>query len=317
MAKKIIINIIVIGITVIVAWKSASYIAEKIHFKRYLKENQKTVAVKGKILIRSQRPEEWGTYIIEEGKMRYLGSGVRRFCLGGKATLAVGDRKFGIIDLQNKIIQEIPFSEEYSPFDFDMSADGTSIVFSSSKGSRLSDLYLLDIDTGDIKRLTRQVDAYYPRFSSDGTKIAFEGTWYIDKKFPLTVYIINRDGTGLKNILRGKRDAGAQPSWSPDDSKIVFISSEAEEENSSVFIYDIKKEKVRRITEVMDCRHPCFSPDGNMIAYAATKPGALGYGSNIFAIDLEQGGEPIRLTPLEQLDKFPRWATDEYPDWEQ
>lgn len=87
------------------------------------------------------------------------------------------------------------------------------------------DLYLLDLATGVVSRLT-DLDGGIgsPEFSPDGRAIAF--TWHEEGRgHPrANIYFINADGTGLSAVTASTGARNVQPSWSPDGSRIVFMS---------------------------------------------------------------------------------------------
>ena len=62
-----------------------------------------------------------------------------------------------------------------------------------------------------------------PEWSHDGTRIAFTSDKDTDVSRNLDIYIINKDGTGLRRFTT--QDAqDYYPTWSPDDSQLVFIT---------------------------------------------------------------------------------------------
>lgn len=181
------------------------------------------------------------------------------------------------------------------------SPDGTTIVFSSLRdgyGRELSDeekkllevnpsyfaeLYLMDADGGNVRRLTN-APGYDggPFFSHDGTKII----WRRFDKHGLTadVFTMNADGTGERRIT----DFGAV-SWAPyfthDDSAIVFASNKLGFANFEVFAVDVlgEKEPVRlTYTEGFDGL-PVPTPDGKQLFWTSTRGKLMG--GQIFAAD--------------------------------
>jgi TolB protein len=81
------------------------------------------------------------------------------------------------------------------------SPDGTTIAFEAA-----GDLYLIDADTGRVRKLT---DGVGPVWSPDGARIAF---------FRDGLFTIGRDGSGQRRLAPG---AGAA-SWSSDGGSLVF-----------------------------------------------------------------------------------------------
>ena len=61
-----------------------------------------------------------------------------------------------------------------------------------------------------------------PQWSPDGKQIAF--SMYVPKFRTDNVFVVNADGTGLKNLIDTRRFA-ADPAWSPDSSRIAFVAA--------------------------------------------------------------------------------------------
>jgi TolB protein len=59
-----------------------------------------------------------------------------------------------------------------------------------------------------------------PAWSPDGRRIAFV-KWAPYPRVASAIYVINRDGTGLRR-LRGTLRAAGSPTWSPDGRRIAF-----------------------------------------------------------------------------------------------
>src|SRR5580700_502080 len=95
----------------------------------------------------------------------------------------------------------------------DVSPDGKQIVFDI-----LGDLYLLPIQGGEAKALTTGMPwDCQPRFSPDGKQIAFIS----DKTGSDNIWLINNDGTGLKQVTEETDFLLGSPAWTPDGNYIV------------------------------------------------------------------------------------------------
>jgi Tol biopolymer transport system component len=115
------------------------------------------------------------------------------------------------------------------------SPDGTKIVFHSDKDNpnRLG-IYVMNADGSAITRLTTGTSniEYNPSFSPNGTKILFTARVFdpvsTQHKMP-QIFTINSDGTGTTQLTNFTNSSNmyniVDLSWSPDGSKIAFISS--------------------------------------------------------------------------------------------
>lgn len=95
---------------------------------------------------------------------------------------------------------------------------GEWITFSGArKRERNVGIYVVRPNSTGLKRLTpRKWEAQYPAWSPDGKKIAFT---YV-KNGGFNVYVMNADGSGVKQLTRGGFDNW--PVWSPDSKQIAF-----------------------------------------------------------------------------------------------
>ena len=102
------------------------------------------------------------------------------------------------------------------------SPDGKRIVFNSvvvTADPWKYYIYLLDLDSGSITRLTDSGEDANPCWTPDGKKITFVS--YNSKKQGL--YTMNPDGSTVALLTSGAKYAN-YVSWSPDGSKIAFAS---------------------------------------------------------------------------------------------
>ena len=109
----------------------------------------------------------------------------------------------------------------------DFSPDGRRIVFRSRRGGN-ADIYLMNADGGDVRRLTHhEATDTMPAFSSGGDRVAF--TSLRDGNFELYTVAIDEDGrAGPPERLTTSPGHDMHPRFSPDDEWVLFTSQRAE-----------------------------------------------------------------------------------------
>jgi len=92
-------------------------------------------------------------------------------------------------------------------------------------------------------------------------QIAFSST----RDGNLEIYVMNADGNNQIR-LTNHPEADFQPSWSPDGSRIAFVS-DRNGGNDQIYVMDSSGKNVEKLTNGAFDRHPAWSPDGKRIAY--------------------------------------------------
>jgi len=116
-------------------------------------------------------------------------------------------------------------------------------------------LTVVNADGTDLRKLP--TEAYAPRWSPDGTRIAF----LRDRD----LYAISPDGTN-QDRLTAVTDVSSGPEWSPNGDRLVAQAS-----GRLVFV-DADGTDVSRTAQERVVSAPVWSPDGGRVAFAATDP---------------------------------------------
>jgi Tol biopolymer transport system component len=104
--------------------------------------------------------------------------------------------------------------------------------------------------------------AFQPRWSPDGKKIAFHG---ITPGQPWKMYFISTDGGEPQEVMTGIGDLG----WSPDGSSLIFHSGMTDFLSSSpraIHLLDLKTQQTSTVPGSEGLYSPRWSPDGRYIA---------------------------------------------------
>ncbi|MDQ3137165.1 MAG: BamA/TamA family outer membrane protein [Gemmatimonadota bacterium] len=133
------------------------------------------------------------------------------------------------------------------------SPDGTQLVFTGYDGG-ISDLYTIDRDGSDLRRLTS--DRYgdlHPVWSPDGRTIAFVSDRGPETDFKTLAFSNFRIAlydvaTGTVKTL-GRMDQGknVSPQWAPDGRSIAFVSDRSGV--SDIFLYDLGDGQIYQLTD--------------------------------------------------------------------
>jgi len=244
---------------------------------------------------------------------------------------------------------QLTYSEE-GESDAEFSPDGKYISFLSSKKADTTEntqLWLMDRRGGEAMQFTHikgDLDSY--QWSPDGKKLVLvmkdenvEETKKPKTKLPIVVdrYHFKQDIEGYVNnlnthlyilditskiitpITTGKFDESS-PSWSPDGTKITFVSNRTNEsdrnDNSDIFIVDAKAgSTIKQLTTWKGKdESPKWSKDGKYISFLrSTEDGTfVNYDQSILAV-MNPDGSNVKLLTKE-LDRpvhHPEWTQDD------
>ena len=106
-------------------------------------------------------------------------------------------------------------------------------------------------------------------FSQDGRKIVFSKLGKSEGNRRFKLYIINSDGTDIKELLDLEGMNLKDPSWSPDGKKVAFIVQKPYDKGS-LYVTHIDKPYsfLKKISDIRPAIYkPMWSPDGQEISF--------------------------------------------------
>ena len=173
------------------------------------------------------------------------------------------------------------------------------------------DICLINLDGTAVAQLTTSLgNDFWPTWSPDGSKLAFQTDRNIapahdsvPARLQLDLYVINADGTGETQISADTANE-AQPAWSPDGTKIAFVTDR--DGNNEIYVMNADGTNVRRLTtNAAADEQPAWSPDGGKIAFVSTRSG----NTDVWVMD-STGANPAPLTNDAAVDVLPVWSPD-------
>lgn len=180
-------------------------------------------------------------------------------------------------DLTPGSVQDIPPFSVGEPLGYAFSPDSKQIAFEWNTDpdpalSTNSDIFTLNIDKPGampVRISTSPGGDYTPRYSPDGKYIAFRSqarAGYGSDRFRLMVY--DRKSHQIRQVLPDFDRWVDDFSWSPDSTKIYFVSGDRGEE--PVFSVDVSGKGLRRLTALGCYGHPRPTSDGSRLVVTRT-----------------------------------------------
>ncbi len=195
--------------------------------------------------------------------------------------------------------QPVTTGQASNPF-LTVSPDANAVVFQSFRGGA-SHIWRAEVGTGLMTQLTGDPgnSDRIPRWSPDGSRIAFVRSAGINENRGGGVWIMSADGAGPRPVAPGT----AFISWMPDGRSITFFDAKKRQ----IIIHDLETGKDRALTDDEAVRSfHVVSADGQWIAYQVI--GTRGT-SDIKARNVD-GSAPLKVVATDREDGHPFFAPD-------
>ncbi len=211
----------------------------------------------------------------------------------------------------------------------DWSPDGSKIVFDSFLSTNQPNIHVVNADGTGITRISATPCCerdFQPVWSPDGSRIAFVSTRDGDGEYEIYVMgsegeIVGAPAVRLTNNPAAEFGQGIQdwqPAWSPDSTKLAFVSNRDPSNRDACDVYvmdavdaddDGNGDNLTRLTfdNIFDCdlMGPAWSPTGAQLAFTSTR-------SNDYEIWVmnADGTNLVNMTQFPGQDFDAGWSPD-------
>jgi Tol biopolymer transport system component len=201
------------------------------------------------------------------------------------------------------------------------SPDGSTIAYSEGDGPprpngdpQVAALWLMQADGSHPRQLTKPpLPTSFaddgPAWSPDGKQLVFERNHLMGQSYDdQALFVINRDGTVLKQVTEwGKLKAG-NAHWSPDGKLILFQSFGAFPEGSTPQLYTTSPDGTHLVQLTSKERNswPAWSPDGTKIIFVYRSTTGQDQNAHLYEMNADGSG-------LVQITHNPFWQL--HPAW--
>jgi Tol biopolymer transport system component/DNA-binding winged helix-turn-helix (wHTH) protein len=201
---------------------------------------------------------------------------------------------------ETKRLTDNPGHESFPTY----SPDGTQIIFNSDREKENNDVYLMNADGSDVRKITDGAgwDASPPNnWSPDGTQVLLQS----DRGGYENIYLMNIEPFVPRRVADIENDRPVFASYSSDGKQIAYQLSVGESE-SEIRIYDTNT-KADRFVFKANLREslPSFSPDGSKILFQQR----IDENTEICSVKTD-GTELANLTRSPSKDMSPAFSPD-------
>jgi TolB protein len=201
------------------------------------------------------------------------------------------------------------------------SPDGNQIVYSVAENPIRPDgnateegLWIMHADGSHPVQFTKpplptSIADNSPAWSPDGQQILFVRNRQTNDSFnDQALFIIKRDGTGLKQVTPWDLEAGIAR-WSPDGKRILFQSFGSFPDGSTPQLYTIFPDGTHLVQLTTHERNtwPAWSPDGTKIVFAHRSTTEVDQNAHLYEMNADGSGL-VQVTKNDLWQLQPAWG---------
>ncbi|HJS17103.1 MAG TPA: hypothetical protein VJ785_00030 [Anaerolineales bacterium] len=180
------------------------------------------------------------------------------------------------------------------------SPDGRKILFANRNTEGPTSLWTVDSDGENADLLYSGPSTIVSAdWSPSGDKIAF--AMAVDQPDAYEIFLMNADGSDVRQLTRGLSGIGGSVDWSPDGRSLLIYAGPPGDKN--IFLIDVAAETAAQLTNGGNNASAVFSPDGQWIAFISLRNNDQ---ADIF-IMRPDGSDVRQVTSHPEPDWQPQW----------
>ena len=180
------------------------------------------------------------------------------------------------------------------------SPDGQTILFANRAAEGPTSLWTVDQTGKNPKLLYAGPNTIVSAdWSPDGATVAF--AMAVDRPDAYEIFLMNADGTNVRQLTRGLEGVGGSLDWSPDGKYLLIYAGPAGDKN--IFRIDVEAQTASQLTDGGNNAACSYSPDGQWIAFNSLRNNDQ---ADLFVMRAD-GSSMRQITDDPEPDWQPQW----------
>src|SRR5258708_5717983 len=183
------------------------------------------------------------------------------------------DGQYGVFTMKvdGSAVKRLTIDKSKSSDDPMLSPDGKAIAFVITRDNNIREIYTMNTNGNNQRRLTMGGNANHATWSPDGKSIIF--SLKPDGAQKNQLYIMRADGSKRQLMATDSSLDIYSPSWSPDGKSIAYGAQD--NTGNGIYLMDGDGSNVQRLTNQKDVFRT-WSPDGKQITFLSSRDSSIG-----------------------------------------